>query len=144
MVLYLALMLAAGTFLAIQSPVNAALSRHTGPIEASFISFLTGTVALLIACLIVGKGSVFKAFEAPSWQWIGGVLGASVVCSAIVSVPRIGVLSTSLAMILGNLAMAAAIDNFGWFDAPLHHFTMRRLIGFVLVFAGLYFISFKK
>lgn len=144
MALYLVLMLAAGTFMAIQSPVNAALSRHTGSIEASLVSFLTGTVVLLVSCLIFGKGSALRAVEAPVWQWLGGTLGACVVCSAIVSVPRIGVLSASVAMILGNLAMAAVIDNYGWFDAPVQHFTLRRMLGFVLVIAGLYFISSKR
>lgn len=141
---YMALMLVAGAFLAIQPPVNATLSRHRGSIEASSISFFTGTVFLFLTCLLFGKGSAIKAFEAPAWEWLGGVLGASVVCSAILSVPRIGVLSTSLAMILDNLSMAAVIDNFGLFDAPLHHFTLRRMLGFALVIAGLYFISFKK
>lgn len=142
--LYLALMAIAGLLLAIQSPVNAGLGRHTGPIEASFVSFFTGAACLLFAVLLFGKGSVFKAFDAPPWQWIGGILGAFAVMSAILSVPRIGVLSVSLAMILGNLVMAAVIDNYGWFGAPVQPFTLRRLLGVALVLAGLYFISFKK
>lgn len=142
--LFLVLMMLVGAFLAIQSPINTALSRHTGTLEASFVSFLTGTLILLAACLIFGKGSPLKALQAPPWQWLGGLLGAAAVCSAIISVPKIGVLSTSLAMILGNLVMAAIIDNYGWLDASVHHFTVRRLLGFALVVAGLYFISFKK
>lgn len=115
---YIALMLVAAAILAIQSPVNAALSHHTGSIEAGFVSFFTGAVFLFFACLFFGKGSTPKACDAPSWQWPGGMPVATVVCSAILSVPRTGILSTSLAMILGNLAMPAVIDNFGWFDAP--------------------------
>ena len=140
---YLVLMLCAGCLIAMQSPINATLSRQTGALEASLFSFLIGALALFCAVLSFGKGSFFRAFEAPAWQWCGGVLGAAMVFASILAVPRIGVLATGLAMILGNLAMAALIDNFGWFGAPVTPFTLRRLIGLCLVLAGLFFIFFK-
>lgn len=139
-VLYLVLMLATGCMIAMQSPINAALSRETGAVEASLVSFATGAAVLALAVFMFGKGDLGKAFDAPIWQWSGGLLGALMVLSAIVCVPRIGVLSTALAMIIGNLAMAALIDNFGWFGAPVTVFGLRRLLGFCLVLGGLYFI----
>lgn len=142
--LYLLLMLCAGCLIAMQSPVNAALSRQAGPLEASLFSFLVGSLALFCAVLVFGRGSFFKAFAAPGWQWSGGLLGAVMVFASILAVPKIGVLATVLAMILGNLAMAAVIDNFGWFGVPVTPFTVRRLIGFCLVLAGLFFIFFKN
>lgn len=142
--LYLCLMFATGCLIAMQAPVNAALSRLTGALEASLISFLIGSAFLACAVLVFGRGSLFKAFEAPAWQWTGGILGAIMVCASVISVPRIGVLSAVLAMILGNLLLAAVIDNFGWFGAPLNPFTARRALGFCLVLAGLFFIFFKK
>ena len=59
------------------------------------------------------------------------------VLSSIIAVPRIGVLATALAMIFGNLLMAAIIDNYGWFGVPVTPFGWHRLLGFVLVLAGL-------
>lgn len=141
--LYIVLMVCAGCMIAMQSPINAALSRQAGPLEASLFSFLVGGLALFCAVLAFGKGSFFRAFEAPGWQWCGGLLGAALVFASILAVPRIGVLASVVAMILGNLALAAIIDNFGWFGAPVTPFTLRRLIGFCLVLAGLFFIFFK-
>ncbi len=140
---YLVLMIFSGCLIAMQSPVNAALSRQTGALEASLLSFLTGTLFLLVAVIALGKGSLFRFFEAPCWQWSGGLLGAILVFSSILSVPRIGALSTGLAMIAGNLAMAALIDNYGWFGVPVSAFTLRRLAGLCMVGAGLFFIFFK-
>ena len=42
-----------------------------------------------------------------------------------------------MAMIFGNLLMAAIIDNYGWFGLPVTPFGWRRLLGFALVLAGL-------
>lgn len=137
---WLLLMLAAGCMIAMQSPINAALSRNIGALEAALFSFAGGFLALAAATALFGKGSLIKAVTAPIWQWSGGILGALMVLATIVSVPRIGVLSTALAMIVGNMAMAAFIDNYGWFGVPVTPFGMRRLVGFCLVLAGLYLV----
>ena len=128
--LYILLMLLAGCMIAMQSPINAALSRTVGVLESSLISFAVGT-------LFFGRGQLPRVTETPPWQWIGGILGAVMVLNTIIAVPRIGVLTTVLAMIFGNLVMAAVIDNFGWFGLPVTPFGWRRLAGFALVLAGL-------
>lgn len=136
-------MLATGCMVAMQSPINAALSRSIGALEAALVSFAGGFLVLAAATAMFGKGSLVKAPTVPVWQWSGGLLGAMMVLTAIVSVPKIGVLSTALAMIVGNLAMAAFIDNYGWFGVPVTPFGLRRLVGFCLVLAGLYLV-FKR
>lgn len=141
--IYLALMFVAGCMVAMQAPINSALSRQTGILEASLVSFTIGMLALVILAALFGKGSLLRAFDSPLWQWSGGLLGVLLVCAAIISVPRVGALSTGVAMILGNLAMAALIDNYGWFNLPVMPFGARRLIGLCLVLGGLFFI-FKR
>ena len=135
--LYIALMVFGGCLVALQSPVNAALSRTVGILESSFVSFAGGTLFLGLAVLFFGRGQLLRLTEAPSWQWIGGVFGAIMVLNSVIAVPRIGVLTTAMAMIFGNLLMAAIIDNYGWFGLPVTPFGWPRLLGFVLVLAGL-------
>lgn len=126
--------------IAIQSPINSLLGRRIGMLEGGLINFCVGTAALAILVFIFGKGHLAKALEGPAWQLSGGLFGALMVCAAMISVPRIGALSTLLAMILGNLAMGALVDNYGWFGLPVSPFTLQRLIGFVLVLGGLFLI----
>lgn len=135
--LYIALMLFGGCLVAMQSPINAALSRTVGVLESSFVSFAAGTLFLGLAVLFFGRGQLMRLAETPSWQWIGGIFGAIMVLNTIIAVPRIGVLTTAMAMIFGNLLMAAIIDNYGWFGVPVTPFGWRRLLGFGLVLAGL-------
>ncbi len=135
--LYIALMVFGGCLVAMQSPINAALSRTVGILESSFVSFAGGTLFLGLAVLFFGRGQLVRLAETPSWQWIGGIFGAIMVLNTVIAVPRIGVLTTAMAMIFGNLLMAAIIDNYGWFGLPVTPFGWRRLLGFALVLAGL-------
>ena len=115
---YILLMLVAGCMIAMQSPINAALSRTVGVLESSLISFTVGACFLALAVFFFGRGQLSRVAETPPWQWIGGILGAVMVLNTVIAVPRIGALTTVLAMIFGNLVMAAVIDNFGWFGLP--------------------------
>lgn len=135
--LYVTLMILVGCLTAIQPPINTALSRTVGVLESSFISFACGALFLGLATLFFGRGQIWRLTEAPSWQWIGGIFGAIMVLNTIIAVPRIGVLTTAMAMIFGNMLMAAIIDNYGWFSVPVMPFGWRRLLGFILVLAGL-------
>ncbi|MDE5831477.1 MAG: DMT family transporter [Desulfovibrio sp.] len=140
---YILLMAFAGCLIAMQSPINAALSRHTGGLEASLVSFLTGTLFLTAAAFFFGDGHILKAFQAPAWQWSGGLLGAILVFVSIVCVPKIGALNTGVAMILGSLFMATLLDNFGCFGLPVIRVSLSRIFGLCLILAGLYFV-FKR
>ena len=59
------------------------------------------------------------------------------VVSTTLAAPRIGVLATLVAMIFGNLVMAAIIDHNGWFGLNVLPFDWRRMLGLVLVLAGI-------
>lgn len=138
--LYVLLMIITGCLLGMQPPINAALGRHTGMLEGGLVNFVIGTAALSLVVAIFGKGQLSRVVEAPWWQLTGGLFGALMVCAAMISVPRIGALTTMLALILGNLAVGALIDNYGWFGIPVTSFSLSRLMGFCLVLAGLFFI----
>ena len=135
--LYIALVVFAGCVVALQPPINAALSRTVGLLESGLISFAVGTVCLAGMVLLLGRGNVIRVVEVPTWQWAGGVLGAFMVVSTTLAAPRIGVLTTLVAMIFGNLVMAAVIDHNGWFGLNAISFDWRRMIGLVLVLAGI-------
>ncbi len=134
---FIALVVFAGCVVALQPPINAALSRTVGLLESGLISFAIGTVVLAFTVLLMGRGNVFRVVETPAWQWAGGVLGAFMVVSTTLAAPRIGVLTTLVAMIFGNLVMAAIIDHYGWFGLNVISFDWRRMVGLVLVLVGI-------
>jgi bacterial/archaeal transporter family-2 protein len=138
-VLYLLFAAAAGAVLPIQAGVNTQLARFVGgPVRASFVSFLVGTIALVILAIAVLKPlpSGSKLGSAPWWVWVGGLLGAFYVIGVIVSAPRLGAVVLIAAVVAGQTVSSVLADQFGWVGFREHAATPGRLAGLALVFAG--------
>lgn len=135
-VLFLALMVVGGLFIALQAPINAALARAVGPVQAAFVSFSVGALALLTVVLASGTGQVAVLRTLPKWQFTGGLLGAGFVALIVAAVPRIGAASAIFAAILGQVACSLAIDHYGLFGAPVLKVNALRLVGVTLMALG--------
>ena len=138
------LMVAAGTLIAFQSPINATMARRTGLLEASLISFTVGTAVALTLVLALGKGSVRHAWGAPAWNWLGGALGMVYVSLLIYSVPRIGVTAAMVAGLVGQLATGLFLDHFGLLGLPERQVGPARLLGIGVLFLGLWLIQGRR
>jgi transporter family-2 protein len=93
--LYLAFGFAAGAMLPFQFGINAQLAHWVGsPVRASLVSFVVGTLALLVVTLLFVRGwpGSDRITGAPWWVWAGGLLGAFYVLGSVVpprsSAPR--------------------------------------------------------
>ncbi len=141
----LALALAAGTFMPIQAGVNTKLAGVVGgAIPAAFISFLVGALALGVVVGVTGLGAPFaSAFRSsPWWYWIGGTMGAFFVTATVILAPRIGGGAMIALTLAGQVAASMALDHFGLLGFPHIPFDLKRLIGSVLLLAGVYLIRF--
>lgn len=139
-VLYALLPLAGGALIAAQAPINARLRiTLSSPVGSGLISFLVGIVILLGAVVIVGDtGTVTSGLGGgPWWAYLGGACGAFFVVATIVASPRIGVTTTFIAVIAGQVAAATLIDRFGWLGVPSIPLTPERVIAIVLLIISL-------
>jgi transporter family-2 protein len=133
------LMVIAGGFIALQSPINSGLGKHIGALQGALISFLFGTLALLIAAAIArgGLGRISDVGQVSSWVYLtGGVLGAVYVTAALLSVRSLGTSGVIAATIAGELTVAVLIDQFGWFGVTQQSVTPPRVAGIVLLALG--------
>jgi transporter family-2 protein len=137
LLLPLVAIVSAGVALSVQAPVNAVLAQHSGgPLAAATISFVIGTAALVA---IVGAGGTWSTAGlagAPWWAWIGGILGAFYVSAVIWTVPKLGVVTTFTALILGQMIAALLIDAVGAFGVPIQPVTWQRIVAVVMVCIG--------
>jgi transporter family-2 protein len=138
------MMVSAGAFIAFQSPINSALSKTTGVVEAALFSFATGTLALVALALVAGRGDVRAAIGVPWWQWLGGVLGALFVTAFVVCVPRIGVSVAIGCSLAGQLVTAMLVDHFGWFGVAQRSLDVRRVLALPVLALGVWLIQAKK
>jgi transporter family-2 protein len=143
---YSLLPLAGGILVAIQAPVNARLRTIVeSPVFAGLVSFAVGTVLLLVLTLAWAQiGAVSKLGGGPWWAYLGGACGTALVVGTLVATPRIGVLATFVAVIVGEVAMAVAIDQFGWFHTSRIAFTWERALGIVLLVLSLVLILRRR
>lgn len=69
-------------------------------------------------------------------MWAGGLLGAVYVAATIVVVPRLGAAQMLSLAVLGMMLGALAIDRFGLFGLDVRPLSLMRVVGTVLVVAG--------
>jgi bacterial/archaeal transporter family-2 protein len=136
---YLLLAFAAGAMLPFQAGINAELADWVNsPFRAAFVSFLVGTLVLLVVAVLVFKPlpSSTKLGAAPWWVWIGGALGAIYVAGSIISAPKLGA-ATLIALVVAGQALASlAVDHFGWVGFEENPITFGRIGGMLLIAAG--------
>ena len=140
------LVMIVGSLIAWQGAINAQLGKILShPLQAAFISFLGGTLALAAALMLMQIG--FPSFSVirgvPPYLLIGGLLGAIFVTSVILFVPKIGVANVLIAAVAGQLVLSLIIDNYGLLGVPKQDISMTRIAGTLLVIAGLFLVNRK-
>ena len=136
-----------GAVLPLQMGVNGSLRQGLGyPMLATFVSFSVGSIAALLACILmrVPFPASDKLAAPATWMWFGGCFGAFYVWTTIISGPKIGAaLAVSLA-IAGQLLMAAMLDHNGVLGFPQDSLSPLKLAGIALVIAGVVLIGYAK
>ncbi|GEB78258.1 DMT family transporter [Sporolactobacillus inulinus] len=138
--------LIAGSVIPVQASINSRLGREVGsPFLASFISFFTGTLTLIILALVIDHRLLVAPhtlLNHPWWLWIGGgMIGVFYLTTNILLLPRLGAALTIVVTLVGQMIMAIAIDQFGWFHVPIHTLSLPRLIGILCMLLGVLLIK---
>jgi transporter family-2 protein len=140
--LYL-LTLAVGVGLSVQVGMNVTLRGVLmSPMVAALISFLVGSLALLLFILVTGAPwpARGQASLVPLWAWFGGVLGAFYVASSIIVGPRLGAAALLALIVLGQLLASLVLDHFGWLGFAQHPLSVTRIVGAAFLFCGVLLI----
>ena len=133
--------IAVGVCFGIQVAVNGQLTGVLGSaIHAGFISFVVGTVALLVLVVITRSSLRITVPTAethnPWWMWLGGLLGALYVTGVAFLSPLIGAAATVIVIQVGIIAGSLVVDHFGVLSAPRKPVQPLQVIGLVIMVAG--------
>jgi transporter family-2 protein len=148
---FISMAVLAGVATAFQPGVNARFAQHAGhPIHGGVINFAVGCVTMLLVWFIASRfvdapaPAMANLAKGPSWMWIGGVLGAFFVTTAVFLVPRLGTTSYLTAMIAGQLVASLIIDRFGMMDMRQIPLSFGRIGGVLLVVAGVVVVKMSS
>ena len=140
--------LAAGCLLAAQPSINGQLGHHvTHPLQASLISFASGTALLLLVTVSLGvfpPKLVTPIHELPWWIWTGGSIGVVLVTSSLILVPKVGSLPWFAAVMTGQTVAAIMLDHYGMLGNPKAPASPLRMLGGALMIAGVMVIVYAK
>jgi bacterial/archaeal transporter family-2 protein len=136
-----------GASLAVQVGMNATMNRQLGsPMAAALINFAVGTVALFVIVLVT-RGSVAmlgQAGEAPWWAWCAGILGGLYIGASALFGPMIGGATFLALLVAGQMTAALALDHYGLLGFPVRPLDVSRMVGVVLVIAGVFLLARGK
>ena len=134
----LLLTVVAGGLIAMQAPINSMLGKSVGTFAAASVSFIVGTIALVVITLLVGGGfgDVGEARHLSWYYLLGGVLGAVYVTTALVAVRELGAGGVTAATIAGQLTLSLVIDQLGVLGVDERTITWDRVLGVLLLAVG--------
>lgn len=133
---------AAGGVVGLQPLINALLGRQIGSLQAAFLSFAIGTVALaaVVAVASGGYAAMGDVRGVPWYYLIGGLMGAIYVTTALITVRTLGAGGVVAATITGQLTLSVIADRYGWLGAEKRPITTTTLLGIALLAAGTWLI----
>ena len=134
-----------GAILPVQAVLNTKLGKQTGgPLISSLLSFMVGLICLIIINLVTNYSALthIKPFSVSPWYvWLGGLLGAIFVAGIISINQQQGVAFTFALVVSGQIFISLLIDHFGLFGSIIHPLTIQKILGAILIIAGLVLIK---
>ncbi|HEY8124781.1 MAG TPA: DMT family transporter [Methylocystis sp.] len=77
----------------------------------------------------------------PWWAPLAGLTGAVAVFAGLSLIDKLGAGTVNGLVITANIVTSLVIDHFGLLNAPVHGLNLWRVIGALLMAAGIFFIS---
>lgn len=137
---FLIIALAIGLLMPFQTAANSRLRQVVGPAYVStLVSFTVSTLALLLVSLVAGipiLPTEAMLNTAPWWSWFVGIVAVVTITIAIHLFKEIGQLQALIIPMFSQLIFSLMIDHFGWFGARVIPLGTNRIIGALLLIAG--------
>lgn len=132
---------AAGVLIAMQAQLNAALGLDMGaPLAASLLSFIGGTLTLLLWTAAAGRLQirlVLRSRRVRPWWLFGGVSAAVLVTAAAAFVPVIGLSLLAISVVTGQLIGSLIVDWLGLTPGARRLPTPARVVAALLAICAL-------
>ncbi len=134
--------LLSGAFLPIQAGINSRMGKVLeSPVHASLISFITGTFTILLFSILTKQQVSWAGLKtAPSYLWLGGLLGAFYVTAIILAFPKIGPALTFGLVVAGQMIISILLDHFNILVSQQHSINSWRVLGIGLIVIGVVII----
>lgn len=136
--------LISGALMSVQGVFNTEVTKQTSVwVSASWVQF-SALIVCLIAWAFKDRQSFVKLASVDhKYLLLGGVIGAFITITVIVSMNRLGPAQAALLIVVAQLAIAYIIELFGWFGMEKADFSWVKLTGLLVSVAGIVIFKLK-
>lgn len=104
-----------GVFVILSMITNANLAKRVGVFQSALVNYITGLGGISVLMIVFGDMSLLKMetlSAIPAWAYGGGFVGALIVASSNVVIPKIPAVYATLLFFIGQIIAGLSIDYF--------------------------------
>ncbi len=139
-IVFILMAVSAGAFMVIQSSINGQVRVRLGdPWQAALVSTSVSTLSLFVVAAISTRSptpDLGRLTGGPWWLLTGGLMGAGVVAASLFLVSKLGSGVLFALLVTGQMFAALMMDHLGVLGLPVHQVNPQRLLGVLLLLAG--------
>ena len=132
-----------GIVLAIMISLNGGLGNISGNYASSVIIHFVGLIGIIFV-LIFTKSKIKNLKGIPFYMFTGGLIGILTVLFTNIGFSGLGVSLTVSLSLLGQLITSLIIDHFGYFNMPVIEFDKKKILGLIIIIAGIYVMTLSE
>jgi transporter family-2 protein len=143
-IVFILLAVAAGAMIPFQSAMNAQLGKAVqSPYYSALTVFIIAATGISLFILIsrYAVPPIAQFAAAPKWSYLGGILGGAYILLIVICAPKLGIGNVTVLVLLGQILSALIIDQFGLLHSAIHALNWQRIMGIILVVAGVYLVK---
>ena len=130
--------LLSGALMSVQGIFNTQVTKSTGIWVSNGWVQLSAFALCVVVWLATGRESVSTLWEVrPHYMLLGGVIGAGITWTVILSVSALGPARSALLIVIAQLAVSYLIQLFGLFGMDQEPFSWKKAGGLLLAVAGI-------
>ena len=133
-----------GILMSVQGVFNTRVTEKSGLWFTSSIVHFIAFVCCLGILFFVRDANVEGLKAVNKWYLLGGVLGAGITYTVIVSISKLGPSYAIMLILIAQMASAYLIELLGWFGTEKSHFMWTKLVGFLIMVGGIIVFQWKK
>lgn len=138
MILGLLLALIAGSLVSLQNIFNSKVNERVGTWTTTTLVLGMGFLASLIIGLILEGKHLFILQQMQPWYWFSGMIGVGVVICLVQGIRLLGPTYAISIVLTSQLGFALLWDSLGWLGLVKVPFTIKQLIGVLVIVGGVF------
>jgi transporter family-2 protein len=132
-----------GCLLTLAVASNALLIKGLGKFSAVLALNVTGIVIVGFYFFIIKKQRKIKLSNVPKYLFLSGAMGIISTIFSSLAALNIGITLAVAAALSTRIVTAGTIDHFGFFEREKVRFSRDRILGFALMFIGIFIMTLK-